>query len=136
VESDLRPGRLEFWLGGARRDTVWRLRWSAGKVEFQVLPPESEESDQEHTTALFSPSRAQWAEFWRAVDDGGVWAWSRRYGSPPGDSSWKLEIGRGDRLVRSAGDGAYPPAGSPLPTPEFGVLLDALRELIDGRSIG
>jgi hypothetical protein len=136
VESDLRPGRLEFRLGGAHLDTVWRLRWSAGKVEFQVLPPESEESDQEHTTALFSPSRAQWTEFWRAIDGLGVWAWSRRYASPSPASSWMLELGCGDRLVRSAGDGAYPPAGSPLPTPEFGVLLAALRGLIDGRSIG
>lgn len=133
---ELRPGRLSFRLEGAPREPAWQLRWSAGKLEFQVLPPETDEDDEERTVALFSPSQEQWAEFWHAVDELDVWTWSGEYGSPSGVPAWSLEFGRGDRRVRSAGHGAFPRTGSPAPTPEFRVLIEALRVLVDGRPIG
>jgi hypothetical protein len=133
---ELRPSRLDFRLEGAPWELAWQVRWSAGKVEFQVLPPEADEADEERTIALFQPSQEQWAEFWHTLDDLGVWTWSPEYRSESGGASWRLELARGDRRLSSAGHGAFPGGAAPGPTPEFRLLLEALRGLVDGRRIG
>lgn len=135
-QVELRPSRLEFRLEGAPWELAWQVRWSAGKIEFQVLPPEADEADEERTIALFQPSQEQWAEFWHALDGLGVWSWSPDYRSESSGAAWRLELARGDRRLQSAGHGAFPGGAAPAPTPEFRVLLEALRGLVDGRRIG
>lgn len=131
-----RPVRLEFRLEGTQLDPAWQLRWSAGRLEFQAAVPGGEGGDDEHTVALFEPSREQWEEFWRVVDELDVWTWSSEYAAPAQVPAWSLELARPDRRVRSAGHGAFPRTGAPTPSGEFRVLLEALRGLVDGRRIG
>jgi hypothetical protein len=134
----LLPGLLEFRLGGGPGESSWRLRWRAGSLEYEAAHGAAGDADEERTTQLFAPSSGQWREFWRAVEELGVWRWAPDHESATrrGGGNWQLELRHGEREVRSRGRGAWPGAPSPEPSPVFRRFLAELTKLIDGRAIG
>ena len=75
--------------------------------------------------AARTPSAGEWAAFWVAIDTIGVWGWDGHLATfavcDAGD--WLLELARGDRAIRSSGNGSVHPPG-------WGEFLSALGTLI------
>jgi hypothetical protein len=115
----LLPQRLDLGIGSASghrvywngRCLVWQRTSAAGDVLDEVE---------------LQPSEATWREFWRGLDQLGVWNWEAYY-EPEyptcGGTQWGVWIERGDRLLKSSGRDAWPP--------RFSDFLSAVRELME-----
>ncbi len=104
--------RLEFSISGW--DPMY-VRWD----------PDARRFDGTGRGVARTPSASEWAAFWVAIDTIGVWGWNGHLATfavcDAGD--WLLELARGDRAIRSSGNGSVHPPG-------WGELLSALGTLI------
>ena len=75
--------------------------------------------------AARTPSASEWAAFWVAIDTIGVWGWDGHLATFAvcDAGAWLLELARGDRAIRSSGNGSVHPPG-------WGEFLSALGTLI------
>jgi hypothetical protein len=94
-------------------------------------------------TIRIFPTRQQWREFRRAIDEIDIWKWRPRYHRNVTDAGgWSLDIQYSDRTLETSGDAGVPEEtstpGSCWPTTEkpFRRFLAAVQRLIGGRTFG
>lgn len=96
----------------------------------------------DHEQVELTPSAAQWARFWRTVEELGVWQWAERY--EPGERfepgevvrdgvHWSVTLESGRRKVQSSGDGAGPDARDLDESSVFDAFLCAVSRLAGSR---
>ena len=88
------------------------------------------------TTRLLTPTPEQWARFWEAVEEIGVWKWKSDYSNHNvlDGTSWSLELRRKWRAVKSHGSNGYPGGNEEEeygygPDSAFANFLRALEQL-------
>ncbi len=64
------------------------------------------------TSRVIKPTPDQWRQFWKAMDEIGLWAWKSDYDSPglADGTHWGVEIGRVRKTIKSRGQNNYPGA--------------------------
>ena len=85
------------------------------------------------TTEEIVPTLQEWRSFRCALDEIGIWEWEAEY-SDPGildGTSWKVEIGWGNKAISSRGRNDYP--GGDYDSSEFKAFIRAVQRLIGGR---
>ncbi len=93
------------------------------------------------SSATVTPTRQQWQEFRKSIDQLNIWQWRADYPSRGVEdgTQWSLEIAYADHALKTHGDNSYPDArGRPYSNPDstktFDRYLAAIKELIGGRS--
>lgn len=131
------PTALEIYVGGFA-DISYGLWWDGGQLVYETF---ERGYDSRRQTAL-SPARAQWARFWRTMDEIEVWSWRDRYDAgerfePPEQirdgTHWSLTLSRSGRSVQSSGDSAGPDAADLDDSRPFQLFVQAVSRLIGGR---
>lgn len=82
-----------------------------------------------------SPSAADWAHLWRALDDADAWSWHGRYdddSAEPSGPGWVLTIASRRGAIDASGIGRVPHGDRVA----FRRVCRALSELAGGRPIG
>jgi hypothetical protein len=104
--------RLEFGISG----------WAPAYVSWH---PDARRFAGTGRGAARAPSAGEWAAFWVAIDAIGVWGWDGHLATFAvcDAGGWVLELARGDRAIRSSGNGSVHPPG-------WGEFLSALAALI------
>jgi hypothetical protein len=87
---------------------------------------------------MLSPTAKEWGQFWATVQRCDLWNWGPRYDDPDicDGTQWKVEIQLGGRAITSFGSNSYPGSEGTGYSEAFRLLLQAVRELIGGRSFG
>lgn len=89
-----------------------------------------------------TPTKAQWANFWKSCQKVGLWSWEERYNAEDvvDGTQWAVRIDLDDRVLVSSGSNDYPGADryqdyDPYPPP-FSRFLKAVSRLAGGLEIG
>jgi len=112
-----------------------RVRWDGDLIVYERFGPELEQEERYGV----HPGAESWHVFWDALERAGAWDWGEYEGAGDGDTvdvQWALQAGHADRWVSASGEGRFPPTGAPEPTPEFGILCDAVQALLGGMPFG
>jgi hypothetical protein len=130
------PDVLEVYIGsfGARAYGVW---WDGEQLVYESFGDGYEDRRQ----TVIAPSEAQWARFWRTMDEIDVWSWRPRYEAAPASkplegirdgTHWSLTLHHGGRGVESAGDTAGPGAAELSDSARFDAFAEAVSRLLGG----
>ena len=129
------PRRLSAVIGGFLGKT-YRVELEGEKLIYTVLNPGNRVAARETIT----PKPAQWTEFWRTLDEIGVWRWHSEYLNPAvlDGTQWSLDLAEAGHAVKAHGSNTYPeadarPSRDATPTKTFNHYLAALRTLLDNR---
>ena len=144
VKTDaVRPETLEIFVGGLRGHS-YGVRWRNGFLYYEEFSGFCELKG----AVPIEPSTDAWQRFWAACDAIDVWRWAASYAAshtdPAADqrdpasagANWSMQIAVGGKRAASSGRNAYPPDGSPEPTPAFQRLCEAVSALAGGQSFG
>ena len=130
------PDVFEVYIGsfGTRSYGVW---WDGDKLVYESFVSGYEDRQQVAVT----PSRAQWARFWRTMDEIDVWSWKNRY-EPSGrfepldlvrdGTHWSLSLQHGGRSVESGGDSSAPDSADLDESTRFDAFAEAVSRLTGG----
>jgi hypothetical protein len=78
-----------------------------------------------------TPAPEEWARFWRALDQAGIWQWHARYetdGVVDG-TCWHVAAEHDGKRVESSGANGYPASPGPDPSRTFATFCRAVSEL-------
>jgi hypothetical protein len=132
----LTPTALEIYIGSFA-DTSYGLWWDEDHLIYESFRPGYDDRTQVSVT----PSRAQWARFWKTIDKIGVWDWRNHYDAGPrfeppeqirDGTHWSLTLSRSGRGVEAAGDSAAPDAADLDDSRSFQLFVQAVSRLIGG----
>ena len=129
------PDEFEVYIGGFA-SLSYGLWWDGAQLVYETFGDAF--SDRRQVTV--SPSPAQWAKFWRTLDELDVWAWEDRYvgtREQPGATvrdgvHWSLTIRRGEQSISSAGDNSGPSAVNHDESEDFAAFTEAVSRLTGG----
>ena len=89
-----------------------RVAWHDGKLEVREIGGFGPKQGQVLASETLVPTPAQWAEFWKALEECGVWNWKPDYRDPRSARMdgvrWSLEIAHAGRGMTSNGYNAFP----------------------------
>lgn len=101
VESDEMPQRFEASEGTPFSDYYYSVELKGSALLYRASHSKK--------GIRIVPTRSQWREFRRAIDDVEIWRWRPEYsGSIAGNSDWSLHIEYSDRSLVTLGHGGYP----------------------------
>jgi hypothetical protein len=132
----LTPTALEIYVGSFA-EASYGLWWDEDHLIYESFLPAYDDRAQ----IVLTPSRAQWARFWKTIDEIGVWDWRNRYHAaerfePPEEirdgTHWSLTLSSGGRSVESCGDSAGPDATDLDDSRAFQLFVQAVSRLIGG----
>lgn len=121
------PSRLVFYLGNYTGG-AFSARWNGNAI----IVEETRGGNFNGTPRIISPGPEHWAQFWKEIDDTGVWAWDEVYTNPHGCCGvtyWQLVLETGTRSVSCSGEDRFPGGESPELTPGFRALVCAIKTL-------
>lgn len=103
--EDIIPKKFEFSYGYALLHGMPDLELKDGKFV--------EEFPFYHgfcTPLEIEPAKEQWIEFWKKIDEIGIWNWNEDYDTADflDGIEWRIKIVLGDRKIESCGSNAYP----------------------------
>lgn len=127
------PKVMVFTIGGL--EARYRVEWDGKAVRYEVSGVHA----QGRTPKTVTPTEAQWAAFWAALDEAKVWQWGPNYVNPNvlDGASWTLQLEHGTKRMKSTGRNGYPGdtdvakmAREPVPSQVFGKTLKAVETLL------
>lgn len=131
------PTTLEIYIGSFA-DASYGLWWDGNRLVYETFLPGYDDRRQ----TIVSPSPAQWARFWKTIEEIGVWRWRDRYDAaqrfePPEQirdgTHWSVTLSRLGRSVESCGDSAGPDSPDLDDSRPFQLFAQAVSRLIGGR---
>jgi hypothetical protein len=127
------PPKVLYFTSGGYFGSSFEITWENGALQYYCRTQAGE-----LIRELIEPSPAEWAAFWRALEQIGVWSWGGEFAdsSVRDGTSWALELEHAGQRVEASGSNAYPPQGQgPGVPPPFRRFLGALSQLLGGREI-
>ena len=134
----MRPDKLSLFIGGYG-GTSYSVELKRGALQYRVME-DRPENERKYTVR---PSPEAWTEFWRRLDEIGVWSWEGTYQTPYicDGTSWSVSLSVGERVVEAHGSNAYPASSSKKrdskspcePESRFQAFCEAVSDLIGGR---
>ncbi len=127
TREEMFDGRIAT-IVGSRDGPSYAVIAERGRVAHNHFPTGRQEGAE---AEVISVDERAWEAFWRFVDDADVWRWRERYERPPrplGQTSWSVELHRGDRTFFASGQNSYP-SGWPA-------FCEAVKTLAGGRDFG
>jgi hypothetical protein len=132
----VKPDVLEVYIGsfGAASYGLW---WDGKRLVYESFLSGYEEREQ----TTIEPSDAQWARFWRTMDDLDVWSWDKSYEAGErfeptnlvrNGTHWSLTLARAGRSVESGGDTGGPGSTDLDDSVEFDAFAEAVSRLTGG----
>jgi hypothetical protein len=130
------PDELEVYIGSFASPS-YGLWWDGAQLVYESFANGYGEREQVHIV----PSNAQWARFWRTMEEIDVWSWSDRY--EPGrrfepeaqirdGTHWSLSLQHAGRSVESAGDSVGPGPQDLAESAPFDAFAEAVSRLTGG----
>ena len=126
-KTGLLPRQFIFYLGTYSGGSCM-VRWDGTSI----LVEKTEGGNFSGSSRRCQPDEGQWREFWRRVQDIGVWSWEQSYTAPHGccgATYWLLTLSRGGRTLISAGEDRFPDGKGPGFSQVFIALTDAIKVL-------
>jgi hypothetical protein len=130
------PDVFEVYIGGFS-STSYGLWWDGRRLVYESFVSGYEDRRQVYV----EPSGAQWARFWRTMDELDVWSWTNRYatngGVEPkrlarGATHWSLSLQHDGRRIESAGDSSGPGATDRDDSERLDAFTEAVSRLTGG----
>ncbi len=130
------PDVLEVYIGSFSAPS-YGLWWDGKQLVYESFVSGYEDRRQ----VSIVPSAAQWARFWRTMDEIDVWSWKHRYDAgrrvEPNalvrdGTHWSLSLRQGDRQVESAGENSGPGAIDLDESVRFDAFAEAISRLTGG----
>lgn len=127
---DIIPKKFEFSYGAAL-DLLSMPNFKLKNGKFVEEIPFYVDSP---TPLEIKPTKEQWVEFWKKMDEIDIWNWNRDYYALCLDGvKWKIKIVQGDRKIESYGSNAYPDLNPKHSTdylsPTFKKFVNAFKDL-------
>ena len=125
-----------MYIGGFS-STSYGLWWDGRQLVYETFVSGYEDRRQ----VFLEPSRAQWAKFWRTMDEIDVWSWRNRYETngnfeakqlARGATHWSLSLQHDGRRVESAGDTSGPGASDRDESARLEAFTNAVSRLTGG----
>jgi hypothetical protein len=136
------PSSLSLYIGGAIFPPNYFVTLGGDTLTYRVRSIDSETNKPVESSRTIKPSPEQWREFWRSMDDVGLWHWRPVYeDSRVADGThWSVEAVHGGKSIRSRGRILFPgvetlEAARKLPEgtgPLFEKYLAAVEKLLGG----
>jgi hypothetical protein len=109
LPSQYLPTDLKVAIGGAAPPS-FRVELRGDSLVYHVREFDPESFTIHEVERAITPSAAQWARFWKAMDGVDLWHWQPSYTNSDAENgtNCSVEIAFGDKKVRSSGRNAYP----------------------------
>jgi len=123
----LLPGQFSFYFGSYSGMSCI-VRWDGRSL----IAEKTGGGNFSGISRRYQPGILQWKEFWRKVDDLGVWSWDASYSAPHGCCSvtyWQLTLSYGGKTVSSFGEDMSPDGQGPASSRVLIALIDAIKVL-------
>jgi len=127
------PDALHIWIGGFTGPS-YDLSLTNNVLHYRA----SGKGTRDKTNLeVITPTADQWKAFRTALDEIGIWTWKTNYVDPHvfDGTQWRVTAKYGEKQITVYGSNAYPEGNGPEPSPLFGKLLKAVRQLISGREV-
>lgn len=136
AESSFVPGRLDASIGGFLGPTY------QVKLHGRSLTCTKFADGHRHPkSVIVTPTKSQWLEFRRTLDELKIWRWRASYPNPnvSDGTQWSLNIAYADHALKTHGDNSYPddsgqPNNRPKTTETFQRYLAAIEKLTGGKT--
>ena len=126
-KADLLPGQFLFYLGTYSGGSCM-VRWNGTSI----LIEKTGGGNFNGISRSCQPGEKQWREFWRMLQDIGVWSWEQSYAVPHGCCGvtyWYLTLSHGGRTLISSGEDLFPDGKGPGFSLALSALTDAIQVL-------
>ena len=119
------PEAFSAYIGGAMGRS-YHVEYREGRLRYTAYGMHMRKTGDTDIT----PSRTQWEDFWKALEETEIWRWKAEYNDPDviDGTHWEVKICHGGNQLHSRGSNAYP-----VPMKEFEGFLAAVRMLTGGR---
>jgi hypothetical protein len=140
----LAVGRTELWLtSGGLGPPRFSVKLEGDTLRYQAEVNDPSKNEVIKTDQEIKPTPEQWREFWKSMDEVGLWTWRPNYREPMifDGHHWGVMAVHGGRSIQSMGANLYP-GQTPAKTgsearleisPAFVKYLAAVRKLIGDR---
>lgn len=129
------PKRMEFQIGGFLGSSHKINHVGSGKLEYFFAENNYEWAD----PIILEPQCEQWDQFWRDIDQIGLWKWEASYMNSRilDGTYWCLDFQISEKSLKTEGKNLYPGSnGKNSPSAEFLTFLKAVRNLTGVEEIG
>jgi hypothetical protein len=133
--------KLSLWIGGGIFPPNYVVTLEGDALTYRVKSSDPKTNKPIESTRTIRPSPEQWREFWKSMDEVGLWRWRPTYENRQvlDGTHWGVEAAHDGRSNRSSGHMSFPgrtPAGVAKDPSEHGPLFDkylaAVRKLLGG----
>ena len=134
------PTKLVLSIGGAIFPPNYSITLDGDTLTYRVQDLDPKTQKVVVTSQAITPSAEQWGEFWKAMDEVGLWRWRPVYEAPHtfDGTHWSVEAAHGGHSVRSRGRILFPgqetTANRPDCGPVFEKYLAAVGKLLGGKT--
>ena len=135
---------LRLYIGGAIFPPNYNVVLDGKTLTYWAQTLDSKTQKPVEASKTITPSPERWREFWKSMDEVGLWRWRPRYEDPrlADGTHWSVEADHAGRSVRSQGHNLYP-GQETLPGPGeiradsgplFEKYLAAVEKLLGGET--
>ncbi len=138
-----RKPKLNLYIGGAIFPPNYFVTLNGETLTYRVQTYDEAAKKSVETTQIIQPTPDQWREFWKSMDEVGLWNWKPVYEDMryADGTHWAVEAVHDGRSVKSRGRIFYPGQETPLQPEEsrqdagplFEKYIAAVRKLIGDR---
>jgi hypothetical protein len=131
------PSVFMLYIGGGIFPPNYTVQLRGNSLLYQCHDIDRKTNRPIEASKLITPTATQWRQFWRSMDEVGLWKWRAEYPNPlvMDGCGWSLEVAVAGRSVESSGHNGYPSRGGVqlnAASEDFEKYLKAVEALLGG----
>lgn len=104
------PSTFELYIGGGIFPPNYTVKLEGASLRYECHDIDRKTEQPKVRSKIITPTAAQWRQFWRSMDEIGLWKWQAEYPNPlvMDGCGWSLDVAVAGKRVKSSGHNAYP----------------------------